>query len=77
MSGVVRGDWKNRTFRPLFSVMGMVSNSLYYKTQKLKNRQSNDFFIEKIVSMKNITIFASLIKYHEADKTITTRQNSC
>lgn len=25
--------------------------------------------------MENITIFASLIKYHEADKTITTRQN--
>jgi len=32
--------------------------------------------LKKLSACESITIFVSLIKYHEADKTITTRQNS-
>ncbi len=71
VSGVVWGDLENGTFYLYYVI---VRNSFHYEVNN-KNRHSIDCFTKKIVNMESITIFASLIKYHEADKTITTRQN--
>jgi len=52
MSGVVRDDLQNRTFRPLFFVMGIVRNTFHYETHELKNSHSIDDFTEEIVNTK-------------------------